>query len=112
MRAALVAIALVIVAACSGSSSSDGTTPPSDSTSVVTFGGAPGAAQQAACAENVRALQQASDIYAASHGGPAPSLQSLMQEEGISRTPNVNDGYVLTYDSATGHVGATGACTA
>jgi len=78
------------------------------STTVETFGGVPGAAQEIACKQSVQTLQQASDLYTASHGEPASSVDQLPVDQS---SPSVNAGYTITYDPKTGHVGATGACT-
>ena len=111
MKVAVVVLVLVI-AACGGSNGTKTTsTSVATSTTPPTFGGVPGAAQAVACRTNVSALQQASDLYKAAHGSPAPSLDALMKESGITRTPSPNDGYQLAYAAATGHVSASGACT-
>jgi hypothetical protein len=111
MRAAspLLVVACLAVAGCGGGGKSDATTTTSEpqSTTVSTFGGTPGVAQRAACQQSVQTLQQASDLYVASHGSPAASIDQLPVED----HPDVNAGYTITYDGATGHVGATGACT-
>jgi hypothetical protein len=108
VRALLVVVCLSL-AACGGGGDDDSTTTTTEpqSTTVSTFGGTPGAAQRIACEQSAQTLQQASDLYAASHGAPAPSIDQLPVES----NPDVNAGYTLTYDTTTGHVGATGACT-
>jgi hypothetical protein len=110
MRAAVVAVLLVCLAACGSGGKSDSTTTTTEpqSTTVSTFGGTPGAAQRVACQQSVQTLQQASDFYVAEHGGPAASIDDLAVEQ---NQPSVNAGYTITYDAATGHIGATGACT-
>jgi len=112
MRAAssLLLVTCLAVAACGGGGKSDSTTTTSAAapTTVSTFGGVPGAAQRVACQQSVQTLQQASDLYAAEHGAPARTIDDLAVEQ---NQPNVNAGYTITYDAATGHVGATGACT-
>lgn len=99
----------VALGACGGNGSSTvaTTTTSEASTTVATFGGTPGAAQSLACTQSVQTIQQASDFYVASHGTPAASMDQLpIEQPGAS-----NPGYVITYDAATGHVSASGACT-
>ncbi|MEN3273588.1 MAG: hypothetical protein V7636_2349 [Actinomycetota bacterium] len=110
MRAAVVAVLLVCLGACGGGGKTDSTTTTTEpqSTTVSTFGGTPGAAQRVACQQSVQTLQQASDFYVAEHGAPAASIDDLAVEQ---NQPSANAGYTITYDVATGHIGATGACT-
>jgi ABC-type glycerol-3-phosphate transport system substrate-binding protein len=111
MRGAAVVLVAGVVAlgACGGDGSPTvaTTTTSEASTTVATFGGTPGAAQELACSQSVQTIQQASDLYTATHGAPAPSMDQLP----IERPPTNNPGYVITYDAATGRVSATGACT-
>src|SRR4051812_11486245 len=113
MRAAAAALLVIggfLLAGCGGDDPSTVATTTSTtapSTTVETFGGTPGVAQELACKQSVQTLQQASDLYAASHGAPAPSIEQLP----VDTPPSSNPGYVIAYDAATGHVSATGACT-
>jgi hypothetical protein len=110
------AVALVALAACGSGSSRPPAAGPTTSSAppaatITTFGGTPGAAQAAACTEDARAVQQASDLYAASRGGPAPSLDALVAAGVLRAAPSTTHGYVIRYDGASGHVSAEGACT-
>ena len=102
-------VASFVVTACG----SDGDEPasPASSTTVVTFGGIPGVVQSRACTEDAQRLQQVSDLYVASHGKPAPSIRTFVDEGFIDEAPSGTHGYVIEYDGATGRVTATGACT-
>ena len=113
IRVAVLIGVLVLLVACGGDDSGGGspTTTAAESTTVSTFGGTPGAAQRVACEQDVRTFQQASDMYAASHGSLAPSIDALIADGGVSGPPSSDHGYVIAYDAATGHVSATGACT-
>lgn len=120
MRAAFPAagaIALVALAACGSSgsaprrSTSTSTAAAAAATTVTTFGGAPGAAQAVACRQDARLVQQASDLYAAQHDGPAPSVDALVAAGVLGAAPSTDHGYLIRYDAATGHVSAQGACT-
>jgi hypothetical protein len=77
---------------------------------VTTYGGIPGRAEAAACLADARTAQQASYIYAGRHGQPASSLNALVAEGELRAAPSASHGYIITYDSATGKVQATGAC--
>ena len=81
------------------------------STTITTFGGIPGGAQTAACAEDARSVQQASDFYLATHAAPAPSMAALVEDGHLKEVPSTTHGYVISYDARTGRVSAGGACT-
>jgi hypothetical protein len=112
-RAVAVVVAALLLGACGGDGGANATlsTAQKASTTVTTFGGIPGAAQSVACAQDARTLQQASDLYLASHDGPAASIDALVAAGEIGSAPSNTHGYVISYDPTTGKVSAAGACT-
>jgi hypothetical protein len=111
--ALLVAVAL---AACGGSSG--GTKPPVIAASTpepnsvpTTFGGIAGKAEKVACLSDAQLVQQASDLYATTHGHPAASMAELVATGNLRIAPSDTHGYVIAYDPATGKVSASGACS-
>ena len=76
-----------------------------------TYGGLVGDASAAACAADLMAVQQASNIYTATHGNPAPSMDAIVADGHLPSPPSGGNGYVIAYDAATGRVSASGACS-
>jgi hypothetical protein len=110
-RIAVAVVAFVLVGCGGGDDESSTPTTRRPSTTVTTYGGIPGVAQGRSCEQDVRTLQQVSDFYKASHGAPAPSLQTFVDDGTIESLPGNDHGYVISYDASTGKVSAAGACT-
>lgn len=114
VRARIVAAVIALVlGACGGGddgASTSATSSTEASTTITTYGGTPGAAQAIACTQSAKTLQQAADFYAASHGGPAASIDALAADGLIQAAPPTDNGYVVSYDATTGKVTAAGAC--
>jgi hypothetical protein len=112
----LALLVVVTLVGCGGSPG--GTKPPviaastSGPSSVpTTFGGIAGKAEKVACLSDAQLVQQASDLFATTHGHPAASMAELVAAGNLRETPSDTHGYVITYDRATGKVTASGVCT-
>ena len=110
---AVITALAVVAGACGGGSSGTKvtSTTAAPATTVTTLGGSPGAGAAAACQEDVRTVQQASDLYEGRHGTKAPSIDALVADGILQQAPSRSAGYVVSYDPRTGHASASGACT-
>lgn len=85
-------------------------------TAVVVFSirGVSNNSKKAACQSNVATVQKASDAYYAQNGSYAASIDALVTANLLRSAPTAtvpNDGYTVTYVSATGTVSSSVACS-